>query len=365
MAEPSIPSSKLRWANAPLAGGDVTEPDNTTKSHGWQAAEEPPHSFLNYWMNVVYLWVAYLDGLPAEAMTWTAAHVFGSGITVNQDTLNADAITATGNGTGSGANLTGGATGAGLTVTKGAGATAAILADGDVVSTSGSVVAAADLSVGGSGGITGNLTVGGTAGITGNTTVGGTLDASGNVTCGSQLSVADVAHFSDAVTMSDALHVVGAVQADSTLHANGNLSTGGTLAVTGNTNLFGNLTVVGPTTLDDVLDAAGGIFVEAKQALTLLNSWVTVGGSSPNAYFWKDPMGTVQLEAMLNAAPASSGTIATLPTGYRPGQALYFDVTDGTNIARITVATNGNVTCSTSGVGSTTISLSGVRFRAN
>lgn len=91
MAEPVIPSSKLRWGTAPLVPSDLTEPDNTHKNQGWQEAEEPPHSFFNYWMNVVYLWIAYLDGLPAEAMTWTAAHIFNSTVTIN-DTLVVNSI---------------------------------------------------------------------------------------------------------------------------------------------------------------------------------------------------------------------------------------------------------------------------------
>lgn len=93
MAEPVISTSKLRWATVTAGGPEVVEPDNTHKDNGWVSAEEPPHTFFNYWMNVVYLWLVYLDGLPAEAMTWTAAHIFQAGITV---TSTGTAVTATG-----------------------------------------------------------------------------------------------------------------------------------------------------------------------------------------------------------------------------------------------------------------------------
>lgn len=114
MSVPTIPISKLRWATAPLSGGDVVEPDNTTKDEGWQAAEEPPHSFFNYWQNVAYLWFVYLGNIQAElsvlAFTWTLAHIFQKGITVTQSTSNLNGGTFTGNGTAYGLQATGGST---------------------------------------------------------------------------------------------------------------------------------------------------------------------------------------------------------------------------------------------------------------
>ncbi len=95
MSEPSIPASVTRWATNPLDASDLVEPDNTTKDEGWHEAQEPSHSFLNYWMHVVYLWLAYLDGLPAEAMTWTGAHVFNNDVTMTAG-LDADNIAVSG-----------------------------------------------------------------------------------------------------------------------------------------------------------------------------------------------------------------------------------------------------------------------------
>ncbi len=114
MSQPIISATKTRWATAPLSGGDLTEPDNDTKDHGWQAAEEPPHSFFNYWQNVVYLWLIYLENIAAEisvlAFTWTMAHVFQKGVTVTQSTSNQNGGTFTGNGTAYGVQATGGST---------------------------------------------------------------------------------------------------------------------------------------------------------------------------------------------------------------------------------------------------------------
>lgn len=96
MARPVILSPKVRWATVTAGGAEVVEPDNTHKDNGWVSAEEPPHTFFNYWMNVVYLWVAYLDGLYNEAIAWTAAHTFAQGIAVTTGGAGA-ALVVTGN----------------------------------------------------------------------------------------------------------------------------------------------------------------------------------------------------------------------------------------------------------------------------
>lgn len=63
--------------NLPLWGtlaAALTEPILATKQAGWLAGagNKPRASYFNWWMNKVYEWVAYLDGLEAEALTWTA-----------------------------------------------------------------------------------------------------------------------------------------------------------------------------------------------------------------------------------------------------------------------------------------------------
>lgn len=80
MSKPTAGSAPLRWGTVPLIPADLTEPDTTHMDEGWQDAEEPPHSYFNYWMNLVYLWLVYLDNITAEALTWTALETFNLGI---------------------------------------------------------------------------------------------------------------------------------------------------------------------------------------------------------------------------------------------------------------------------------------------
>lgn len=95
MSQPSSGTAPLRWATAPLIPADVVAPDTTHMDHGWQAAEEPPHSFLNYWQNLVYLWIVYLANISAEALTWTALETFNAGIVVGNPSAAAVTATAT------------------------------------------------------------------------------------------------------------------------------------------------------------------------------------------------------------------------------------------------------------------------------
>jgi len=47
----------------PEAGEDnKVEPSATKKGIGWRPDEKPPAEFFNDWMNLVYLWMVYLDG---------------------------------------------------------------------------------------------------------------------------------------------------------------------------------------------------------------------------------------------------------------------------------------------------------------
>lgn len=101
MAQPSINTSQLQWATSPLIPGDVVAPDSNHMLHGFQTAEEPPHSYFNYWMNVVYLWLVYLQNIAGEAITWTARETFTAGVTMNM-TTNAGPTLAVNGGTTAG-----------------------------------------------------------------------------------------------------------------------------------------------------------------------------------------------------------------------------------------------------------------------
>lgn len=102
------PTDLPRWADD---GGDITEPLEGKKDIGYEDAELPSHSELNWLLNLIYQWTAYLDGLTAEALTWTNAHVFQKGLTVTQSTANTRAVIGTGNGTAGGVEGVGGSGG--------------------------------------------------------------------------------------------------------------------------------------------------------------------------------------------------------------------------------------------------------------
>lgn len=54
------PTKLPTWATDILA--DIVEPSDGEKELGWQSGDAPPASFFNYWQNLVYQHVAYLDG---------------------------------------------------------------------------------------------------------------------------------------------------------------------------------------------------------------------------------------------------------------------------------------------------------------
>lgn len=78
------PTDLPRWADL-AAPSDVVEPPSGKKDSGWLTAEEPAHSYFNWWMNVVYEWCDYLDGLTDEALTWTANHIFEGRVSIVSD----------------------------------------------------------------------------------------------------------------------------------------------------------------------------------------------------------------------------------------------------------------------------------------
>ncbi len=54
----SKPSELPIWATD--SGAAVVDPGTAKKQQGW-TAEIPPHEFFNFWQNLVYQWVLYLD----------------------------------------------------------------------------------------------------------------------------------------------------------------------------------------------------------------------------------------------------------------------------------------------------------------
>lgn len=89
---------------------------------------------------------------------------------------------------------------------------------------------------------------------------------------------------------------------------------------------------------------------------TLSNGWTA--GTAPR--FIKDLDGVVQITGLVSSG---SGSIFTLPVGFRPAQARIFVLAQGTNTATIEVGSNGELNLITA-VASTNISLDGIRFHA-
>jgi len=95
MAKPAAPSE---WASG-AAPADVVEPAAGKQASGW-TTEMPPHSYFNWFWQLVTLWIIWLDSvlldgavagrLGAQGIDSTAADVDGAG------------VTAEGNGTGPG-----------------------------------------------------------------------------------------------------------------------------------------------------------------------------------------------------------------------------------------------------------------------
>jgi hypothetical protein len=75
MAKPSV---LPEWASS--ASAAITEPTLAQKQAGWSVRQRLPAQYLNWWKKTVYQWVQYLDGLTAEALTWTAKHTFNAGL---------------------------------------------------------------------------------------------------------------------------------------------------------------------------------------------------------------------------------------------------------------------------------------------
>ena len=78
---PTPPAELPRWAetvgNVPTS--NIIDPPSNKKDVGWANVEEPPAPFLNWWMNLVYLWVVYVQAfvayiLAAPPTAWLAVN---------------------------------------------------------------------------------------------------------------------------------------------------------------------------------------------------------------------------------------------------------------------------------------------------
>ena len=51
------PTTEPRWADV---GGAIVEPPEAKKDVGW-IVEKPPHQTFNWWMNLVFQWINFLN----------------------------------------------------------------------------------------------------------------------------------------------------------------------------------------------------------------------------------------------------------------------------------------------------------------
>lgn len=79
------PGTLPTWATD---GGTTLEPSAGEKAAGFSASQKPPARWFNWWMNNVYQWTSYLNGLPTDNdfrnanFTWGGNHDFSNAITV-------------------------------------------------------------------------------------------------------------------------------------------------------------------------------------------------------------------------------------------------------------------------------------------
>lgn len=96
----------------------------------------------------------------------------------------------------------------------------------------------------------------------------------------------------------------------------------------------------------------------AKNAPTLINSWVDFGGAYGASAYWRDEQNTIHLTGLIKSG--TSGTVAfVLPIEFRPSATLQFATVSNGVFGQVAIDTAGNVTVT----GSTAnLSLDGISF---
>lgn len=82
---------------------------------------------------------------------------------------------------------------------------------------------------------------------------------------------------------------------------------------------------------------------------SLSNSWTDFGSGYQGARYCKDALGWVHVEGLVKDGSPDTATIFTLPAGYRPAGSLIFASWNASGAARITVGSDGQVSCNTGG----------------
>lgn len=86
------PTILPRWATGGTA--QIVEPAEGKKDTGWVPGEQVPAQTLNWWQRYVGDWLAWLNDLTNQALTWVGAAVFSGSATFNGTTIVTNAPTA-------------------------------------------------------------------------------------------------------------------------------------------------------------------------------------------------------------------------------------------------------------------------------
>lgn len=89
------PTNLAEWGTG---SAPIVEPTLVQKQNGWTSAFKPPAQWFNWWMNVIYTWIVWLDAFESTAHTWSVAQTFAG-------------LTSTGIGGNNGGNFVGGSGG--------------------------------------------------------------------------------------------------------------------------------------------------------------------------------------------------------------------------------------------------------------
>lgn len=106
---------------------------------------------------------------------------------------------------------------------------------------------------------------------------------------------------------------------------------------------FTNKTLTSPTITGGTISATAVISSESWATMSLVNSWVSLGGSSNTPAYRKRPDGRVELRGAVQSGATATSTITTLPSGYRPTELLYFPTNSNGRVVFVSITTAGVV----------------------
>lgn len=72
-----MPTDPAQWGSTLSPGADLTVPGSTEKLGGWQVGK-PRRQYMNWWMQAVYRWIAWLVGMEGEDFSWSGDHTFAT-----------------------------------------------------------------------------------------------------------------------------------------------------------------------------------------------------------------------------------------------------------------------------------------------